>query len=81
MKALILLCLGMAIFLVIEKRMGEVDSKFYSDIKNGAKLYISVDLSSTYLILDQLFSFIIKERIIMQSKVAKELRNDALFVE
>lgn len=65
-------------FLVIEKRMGEVDSKFYSDIKNGAKLYISVDLSSTYLILDQLFSFIIKERIIMQSKVAKELRNDAI---
>lgn len=65
-------------FWAIENRLGKKDNEFYSDMKSSIKLYISVDSDNIYKVSESLFNFMIKENIVMQCKVAKEMRNDAL---
>lgn len=65
-------------FWIIENRMGKTDHEFLSDICNSIKLYISVDSSNICKISENLFNFMINEGIVMQCKVAKNIRNDAL---
>lgn len=57
------------------------DKDFYNKINNGIKLYISCDIKRLYNVAKSLFNFILKENIVTQSKVAKEMRNDALIVK
>lgn len=65
-------------FWVIENRCEKNDNDFYTDITNSIKLYISVDSDNIFKISESLFNFMINENIIMQCKVAKNMRNDAL---
>ena len=65
-------------FWVIENRMGKKDREFYSDMYNAIKIYVAVDTENIYKVSEMLFNFMIKEGIIMQCKIAKEMRNDAL---
>lgn len=65
-------------FWAIENRMGKNDDEFLSDIYNSIKLYIPVSSDNIYKISASLFDFMIDEGIVMQCKVAKEMRNDAL---
>lgn len=65
-------------FWAIENRMGKDDKKFLSDMHNSIKLYVSADLDNIYRVAEQLFNFMINEGIVMQCKVSKDMRNDAL---
>lgn len=65
-------------FWAIENRMGKNDHEFLSDMYNAIKLYIPVSSDNIYKISESLFDFMIDEGIVMQCKVAKEMRNDAL---
>lgn len=56
------------------------DKSFYDKISNGIKLYISCDIKKLYNVAKSLFNFMLKENIITQSKIAKEMRNDVLVV-
>lgn len=65
-------------FWAIENRCGKEDKEFLSDMYNSIKIYISVDLENIYKISELLFNFMIKEKIVMQCKISKSMRNDAL---
>lgn len=65
-------------FWVIENRDGKSDKEFYSEMDNSIKLYVSVDRKKIYNVAVSLFNFMIKENIVTQSKISKEMRNDAL---
>lgn len=65
-------------FWAIENRMGKNDDDFLAAMYNGIKLYIPVQADNLYKISESLFNFMINEGIIMQCKVSKEMRNDAL---
>ena len=65
-------------FWVIENRMGKNDTDFYNGISNAIKLYVAIDPSCIYKVSELLFKFMIKEGIVMQCKIPKEMRNDAL---
>jgi len=65
-------------FWAIENRCNKKDSVFYSELRNSVKLYVSVDSDNIYRVSEALFNFMINEGIVMQSKIAKEMRNDAL---
>lgn len=65
-------------FWAIENRMGKNDYEFLSDVANSIKIYVSVDIDNIYKISESLFNFMIEEDIVMQCKIAKVMRNDAL---
>lgn len=65
-------------FWVIENRMGKNDKEYLKDIYNGIKLYIPVQTDNFCKIAEKLFNYMINEGIIMQCKIPKEMRNDAL---
>lgn len=65
-------------FWAIENRMGKTDYDFCEDMNNSIKLYIAVDASNLCKIAECLFDFMIDEGIVMQCKIAKNMRNDAL---
>lgn len=65
-------------FWAIENREGKSDNEFFSDMYNSIKLYVSVDHDNIYKISELLFNFMINENIVMQCKIAKSMRNDAL---
>lgn len=65
-------------FWVIENRMGKSDAEYFTDIYNGIKLYIPVQIDNLCKIAESLFNFMINEGIVMQCKVSKEMRTDAL---
>lgn len=65
-------------FWVVENRDGKSDDEFYSEIYDSIKLYVSVDFDNIYKISESLFNFMINENIVMQCKVSKGMRNDAL---
>lgn len=65
-------------FWTIENRCGKDDNVFYSDIKDSIKLYVSTDTDNIFKISESLFNFMIKENIVMQCRIAKSMRNDAL---
>ena len=69
---------GNGYFWVIENRNNKKDSDFYNDLFNSVKLYVSVDAENIYKVSEALFKFMIDENIVMQSKIAKGMRNDAL---
>lgn len=69
---------GKGYFWAIENREQLSDEEFYGKIEKAIKLYVSVDSKDMYMVASSLFDFIIKEKIITQSKIAKEMRNDAL---
>ncbi|MBQ8193276.1 MAG: hypothetical protein IJZ46_04330 [Bacilli bacterium] len=71
-------CLSNGYFWVIENRAGKKDEDYYNDIINGIKIYVSIEPENLYRISESLFNFMIQENIIMQCKVAKEMRNDVL---
>lgn len=65
-------------FWVIENRNNKNDTDYYNDMHNSIKLYVSVDSENIYKVSEALFNFMINEGIVMQSKIAKGMRNDAL---
>lgn len=65
-------------FWAIENRCGKDDKQFFSDMYNSIKLYISVDHDNIYKISELLFNFMIDNGIVMQCKISKSMRNDAL---
>ena len=65
-------------FWAIENRCGKSDNDFFADMYNSIKLYVSVDPDNIYKVSELLFNFMIKENIIMQCKISKSMRNDAL---
>lgn len=65
-------------FWAIENRMKKNDCEFLDEMYNSIKLYISVDPDNIYKVSEKLFNFMIKEGIVMQSKISKTMRNDAL---
>ena len=69
---------GKGYFWAIENREQLSDEEFYGKIEKAIKLYVSVDSKDMYMVASSLFDFIINEKIITQSKIAKEMRNDAL---
>ncbi len=73
-------CFNNNYFWVIENRRDLNDSGFYRLMENSIKLYIPIDSENFYHIASQLFTFMLEKNIIMQSKVAKVMRNDALVV-
>ena len=74
-------CFSNGYFFAIENRGQYVDDKtFYDKMNNSIKLYVSCDIKNLYNVSKSLFDYIIKENIITQSKVAKEMRNDVLVV-
>lgn len=74
-------CFSNGYFFAIENRGQYVDDKtFYDKMNNSIKLYVSCDIKNLYNVTKSLFDYIIKENIITQSKIAKEMRNDVLVV-
>ena len=74
-------CFSNGYFFAVENRGQYVDDKtFYDKMNNSIKLYVSCDIKNLYNVSKSLFDYIIKENIITQSKVAKEMRNDVLVV-
>lgn len=69
---------GNGYFWVIENRKNKKDSEFLDTLYDSIKIYVSVDTDNIYKVSEALFSFMIEEGIVMQSKIAKGLRNDAL---
>lgn len=65
-------------FWAIENREGKNDRTYYNEIVDSIKLYIAVEPENLYQISSTLFDFMLKENIEMQSKIAKEMRNDVL---
>ena len=65
-------------FWAIENRCGKDDKEFLSDMYNSIKMYISVDLDNIYKTSELLFSYMIDNNIVMQCKISKSMRNDAL---
>lgn len=65
-------------FWVIQNRLGKSDEEYYSDMNSAIKLYVSVKADNIYKVAELLFNFMISENIVMECKVAKEMRNDAL---
>jgi len=65
-------------FWVIENRNGISHSNFYQVMKNSVKLYIPFSLDNLFNVSSSLFDFMAKENIVMQCKISKFMRNDAL---
>lgn len=65
-------------FLAIENRLGKNDDDYLTSIVNGIKLYVAVEADDIYKVSELLFNFMVDNGIVMQSKVSKEMRNDAL---
>lgn len=65
-------------FLAIENRGNKSDQEYLNDMYNSVKIYVSVDLDNIYKVAESLFNFMINEGIVMQCKIAKGMRNDAL---
>ena len=61
-------------FFFIENRMGATDEEFYN------KMYIACDATNIYKVADSLFDFMLKEHIVTQSKISKEMRTDCFVV-
>ncbi len=73
-------CFSNGYFWVIENRKDANDREFYSNMKNAVKLYVAVDSEDLYQISEKLFTYMLDENIMTQGKVAKKMRNDALFL-
>lgn len=67
-------------FFFIENRMGATDEKFYNKMYNGIKMYIACDTTNIYKVADSLFDFMLREHIVTQSKISKEMRTDCFVV-
>lgn len=65
-------------FWAIENRGNKSDQEYLNDMYNSVKIYVSVDLDNIYKVAESLFNFMINEGIVMQCKIAKGMRNDAL---
>lgn len=63
---------------VVQNRVNKSEEEYFKDISNGVKLYVSAKANNIYKIADALFNFMIEENIVMECKVSKEMRNDAL---
>lgn len=63
---------------IFENRCGESDIKYYNKIKEGTKIYISFDTNQIYLLLENIFDYLIQENIVSEGKITKELRNDTI---
>lgn len=67
-------------FFFIENREGTTDEEFYNKMYNSIKIYIACDTTNIYKVADSLFDFMLKEHIITQSKISKEMRTDCFIV-
>ena len=67
-------------FFFIENREGTTDEEFYNKMYNSIKIYIACDITNIYKVADSLFDFMLKEHIITQSKISKEMRTDCFIV-
>ena len=65
-------------FWVIENRGNYKDREFYRELGNCIKLYVAVDPLTIKNVSLMIFDFMIKENIINQSKISRDMRNDAL---
>lgn len=67
-------------YLIIENRENKDTFSFYNIINNSIKIYIPIDSNSLYKFSIALINFLIKEKIIMQYRLAKEIRNDTIIL-
>lgn len=65
-------------FWVIENRMNQTTIEFMSKMSSAIKIYVPVISKDLDYVATNLFSFMIVKGIIMQCKIAKDLRNDTL---
>lgn len=65
-------------FWVIENRGNYQDREFYHELGNCIKLYVAVDPLTIKNVSLMIFDFMTKENIINQSKISRDMRNDAL---
>lgn len=65
-------------FWVIENRLGKSYSEFQTKITSSVKIYVPVISKDLYYVATNLFTFMLSKGIMMQCKVAKDLRNDTL---
>ena len=63
---------------VIQNRVDMSEYDYFKYINNGVKLYVMAKANNIYKIADALFDFMINENIVMECKISKEMRNDAL---
>jgi len=56
------------------------NKEFMKFIDNSIKMYISVDESCLEYVASNVFDFIIRNNIVSQGKISKEMRNDALVI-
>lgn len=74
-------CFSDGYFWVIENRKNVSDKDFYNSMYQSIKLYVSIDAENLYHISEKLFNFMLEENIMMQCKIAKEMRNDVLILK
>ena len=67
-------------YLVIENRSSLNDKEFYNKLKEGYKLYIPVTSKKIYTTSYKIIDFILKENILVQCKIAKNIGQDALLL-
>ena len=65
-------------FWVIQNRVDMTEEEYFRSINNGVKLYVMAKANNIYKIADSLFDYMIDENIVMECKISKEMRNDAL---
>lgn len=67
-------------YLIIENRENNDTCSFYNIINSSIKISIPINANNLYGTSITLINFLIKEKIIMQYKLAKEMRNDTIIL-
>lgn len=67
-------------FWVIENREGMSDKDYRQAMQTSIKMYVAIDLEKLPLVCAKVFEFMIKEHIVMSSKLSMNMRNDALVI-
>lgn len=64
-------------FYTFENRENNSDQEFYKQLESPIKLYIQCSAKELYEVASKISNYILKEKIICQCKIAKDMRNDA----
>ena len=67
-------------YLIIENRNGNNSQLFYKSLKNAIKMYLPIAIKDLYQMIIEIIEFSVHQNILMQFRITKELRNDALTI-
>lgn len=67
-------------YLIIENRNGNNNQLFYKSLKNAIKMYLPIAIKDLYQMIIEIIEFSVHQNILMQFRITKELRNDALTI-